>query len=527
MLRSGFRCVAALDADPVAVATYRKNLVDFAHPTLSPPSNVIECDLRSFAPETLASMIGIDHVTVVVGGPPCQGFSQARKVGGSNHGPQLKPDARRHLFQDFLRFVEFFHPKVFVIENVLGLRTAAGGEYFAAVQKASRDLVASGFRYRVHAQVEDARLLGVPQRRLRQLIVGVRMDMPSFMRTSLRPASAATPGMTLGPAICDLPVLSAAAGKPSRPYSLARRHRHVSSYGEPARKFLEEVLEVDLAKSLTSHVSRPHSPRDLRDFARLREGESSAQASRLRRVQFEFPYSRESFADRYKRQSRTAPCSTIVAHLGKDGLMFIHPTQNRSITPREAARVQTFPDWFALPPQTSHAFRLVGNAVPPLVAEALGHNIRRFMDSPLNPLRPTYPFLLLPLRQVASMSPQELRSLTDEELLGAWANALAAFPSLHPENARGECGRLEPMTAAAHATAMSLGLSGECFSLTGWPVSLAPLGGEIWRRCCRGKLTESEVYLEEGLVSRCSDMRNSSQHPRSSVLPPINPRPSL
>jgi DNA (cytosine-5)-methyltransferase 1 len=90
-----------------------------------------------------------------------------------------------------------------------------------------------------------------------------------------------------------------------------------------------------------------------------------------RNVEFDFPYDKSSFKDRYTRQSRSAACSTIVAHLSKDGLMFIHPTQNRSLTPREAARIQSFPDWFRFPDARTHSFRMIGNAVPPLISEAV------------------------------------------------------------------------------------------------------------------------------------------------------------
>ena len=94
---------------------------------------------------------------------------------------------------------------------------------------------------------------------------------------------------------------------------------------------------------------------------------------------FEFPYSKDNFKDRYTRQSRWKPCSTIVAHLSKDGLMFIHPTQRRSLTPREAARIQSFPDWFAFPVPQTQQFRLIGNAVPPLVGEAVGAEVKTFL----------------------------------------------------------------------------------------------------------------------------------------------------
>jgi DNA (cytosine-5)-methyltransferase 1 len=93
----------------------------------------------------------------------------------------------------------------------------------------------------------------------------------------------------------------------------------------------------------------------------LNEGENSKDAME-RGVRFEFPYDKETFKDRYTRQHRNEPCSTIVAHLSKDGLMFIHPTQNRTLTPREAARVQSFPDWFEFPIARTHQFRVIGNA---------------------------------------------------------------------------------------------------------------------------------------------------------------------
>jgi DNA (cytosine-5)-methyltransferase 1 len=191
--------------------------------------------------------------------------------------------------------------------------------------------------------VEDAWELGVPQKRRRQLIIGTREDLPGYFLPNLKPAPRALPRPLLGAAIGDLPPLGSGKGNDESVYDVNRLIKHMLITGEPVRNYLFDVLEIDLAKMLTNHASRPHSDRDLRDFARLREGESSATAMR-NGIEFEFPYSKDSFKDRYTRQSRFAPCSTIVAHLSKDGLMFIHPTQRRSLTPREAARVQSFPD---------------------------------------------------------------------------------------------------------------------------------------------------------------------------------------
>ena len=370
MQRAGWRVLAAIDFNPAAVATLQDNLARPSRAGLKPVAHALQRDLTSYPPEKLASLLGTTQVDAIVGGPPCQGFSKVRRVDGSNNGPRLVHDPRRHLYREFLRYVDFFQPRVFVMENVLGLRTAAGGAYFTAVQKEARELgrAKGGPGYRVHGQIEDAWELGVPQKRRRQLIIGVRGDLPGYFPPDLKPAPRAVPHACLGDAIGDLPILRADSGEDEREYDFGRRNDHVERWPESALSYLCSVLEIDCARTLTNHTARPHSERDLRDFSRLREGESSAAAMR-RGVEFEFPYDKTTFKDRYTRQSRSEPCSTIAAHLSKDGLMFIHPTQNRSLTPREAARIQSFPDWFRFPESRTHAFRLIGNAVPPLVGK--------------------------------------------------------------------------------------------------------------------------------------------------------------
>lgn len=225
MMRSGLRCLAAIDLDPAAIATLRTNLVDRDHSGLPIVAHALERDLKKFQPDQLAALIGTDHVDIIVGGPPCQGFSTARQVDGANHGTRLKKDPRRHLYREFLRYVDFFQPRVFVMENVLGLRSAAGGEYFARVHHEARTLGKANGRpgYRVHAQVEDAWELGVPQKRRRQLIIGVRGDLPGYFVPDLKPAPRTRPHTPLGKAIGDLPILRAGGGEDERDYDLERR----------------------------------------------------------------------------------------------------------------------------------------------------------------------------------------------------------------------------------------------------------------------------------------------------------------
>lgn len=505
MLRAGFECKAAIDFDEHAIETFTKNLPQVIH--------ILCKDLTKFTPVELAEVLGSGSIDVIVGGPPCQGFSTARQVDGANHGARLKPDPRRHLYREFLRYVEFFKPKVFVLENVLGIRTAAGGEYFTRVQREAREL-----GYRVHSQIEDAWELGVPQKRRRQLVIGVSNERLGYFPAALRPAPRAEPRIWLGAAIGDLPVLRAGGGENERDYDLSRRTGHIRNTGHSARDYLLKVLEINRAKKLTNHVARPHSPRDLRDFARLREGENSATALRERGVEFEFPYKRHHFKDRYTRQSRWLPCSTIVAHLSKDGLMFIHPTQNRSLTPREAARVQTFPDWFRFPEARTHAFRLVGNAVPPLIGEALGLEVARFLqikttrlpkhrfafrsksaefriggDKPQSPAL-TRDHAVWVLERLASLDRRTLRTSPKAEFLHGWHAFHFLFPSLHPHNAR-DHGSTKEHWPEVQFILPWLGQDQSWrYARSGWPVALTLLGQEAIRRYDAGNISDDEFY---------------------------------
>ncbi len=511
MERAGFACLGAIDFNPEAVATFRANFPEVPQ--------VLERDLTKFPPAELAKLIGKHRVDVITGGPPCQGFSTARQRDGANHGSRrLVEDSRRLLFLEYLHYVEFFQPRVFVMENVLGLQSASGGEYFTRVQHEARLL-----GYRVVSQVADAFALGVPQKRRRQLIVGVREDLPGFFPSQLTPAPRACVGTTLGPAICDLPRLEAGGGKESGDYDLARRSRHLAYWRKPARNYLYRVLEIARTKKLTGHRARPHSARDLRDFLLIREGKNSASALRDG-VEFEFPYDKTSFKDRYTRQSRRRPCSTIVAHLSKDGLMFIHPTQNRSLTPREAARVQSFPDWFLFPTARTHQYRLIGNAVPPLVAEAVGLEVRDFLRAkpvtklpPANRAKPARRSgNLIPqsraeaatrLQEIAGFDRRQLRACEKHVFLRGWFALFYLFPGLHPDN------------ALDHGNPTSLWLPDEIplpgledfaarrFARSGWPVALELLGSEAWRRFESREFGEEELYCAEAQRSGLSAAR--------------------
>jgi DNA (cytosine-5)-methyltransferase 1 len=492
--RAGLMGLVAIDSNPEAITVFKANFPQIPH--------ILEKDLTKFAPAELAKEIGTNEVDVIVGGPPCQGFSTVRQVDGANNGKRLVDDERRHLYQEFLRYVEFFKPKVFVMENVLGIRSASGGEYFARVQKEARAI-----GYRVHGQVEDCVELGLAQKRRRQLFIGTRLDLPDYFKPEIKPAPRACDHPTLWEAIGDLPPIKAGGGGESCDYDMERRKSHVERFG---RRYLYNCLEAHHAAKLTAHRARPHSERDLRDFALLKEGENSKEAM-ARGILFEFPYDKETFKDRYTRQHRNEPCSTIVAHLSKDGLMFIHPTQNRSLTPREVARIQSFPDWFEFPIARTHQFRVIGNAVPPLVSEAIGIAAKKYIEKAMK--KSKIKFLISPLPDdedqavewllnlVQACDNKTLRKMPAAEFKRGWFSVGYLYPGLHPDGALDRGRVATDVVNHANIRKIEPRLLGPYYVESGWPVVLTPVAKEAWRRYGAKELQESEFYCGEAVIA--------------------------
>lgn len=493
--RAGFEALAAIDCEPSAMSIYRTNFKEVPH--------VLEEDITQFSPQKLEELIGTKEVGLIVGGPPCQGFSTARQVDGANHGARLKEDSRRLLYKRFLDYIAHFKPKVFVMENVLGIRSADGGIYFSKVQAEARAL-----GYKVHAQLEECVKLGVPQKRRRQLFIGTRDDLPGYFRPQLNPPKRALVGTTLWDAIGDLPALKAGCGDEESQYVQSRRDKCYNS--KEAHNYITNVLEVSRADSLTAHRARPHNDRDLRDFKKLKTGESSAEAMR-RGVEFEFPYDKSSFKDRFTRQPKNGPCSTIVAHLSKDGLMFIHPTQNRSLTPREAARIQSFPDWFQMPVPRTHQFKAIGNAVPPLVSEAIGDSVKKFLatlkkDSAIsshNSQLAAYPTndaeAASKILEMAKLSPDELKGVPSHQFNVVWYSIAFLYQGLHPDSICEHGQELsDDLKVPESHKDFDRRLYNPYYPQSGWPVLLHGISLEGVRRYENQEMADDQFYCCEG-----------------------------
>ena len=491
--RAGFKVLAAIDFNPEAISVFRQNFPTVPH--------VLERDLTTFSPEQLAALIESDEIELIAGGPPCQGFSTVRQRDGANHGPRLVEDNRRRLYQTFLDYVDTSNPRC------SSWRTSWESDRQPA------DVISQGFtRRRERLGIAFTLKLNAPM-----IWEFLRSDNVSSSLGRVMTCRIIS-GVTWCGRLVRSPVppwvpqyvtfqscVPAAAMKLQSMTSTAK-----DAYWKYGRRYLHDVLEVHRSSKLTAHRARPHSERDLRDFAKLHEGDNCGKALK-RGETFEFPYDKGSFKDRYTRQDRNAPCSTIVAHLSKDGLMFIHPTQNRSLTAREAARIQSFPDWFEFPVSRTHQYRVIGNAVPPLVAEAVGLTVRSYLEKVMTRKKSTRPESSSPVNEAEAVQlmlvlvdagkEKRLQKLSENDFRRGWYAISFLFPGLHPDGALDHGKEISTDSEMRTINGVNLEHLASFYLRSGWPVLLAPVAKEAWRRYEIGALKDDEFYCSEAAVA--------------------------
>ncbi len=336
--QAGYRVILSVDNDPWSIETHRHNF----------PGSCLDLDLSN--PERVEGLIALlsgIQLDLVAGGPPCQPFSRAGRSKIRSlveAGVRHHRDERRDLWQSFLRVVEALRPRAVLMENVPDM---ALGDELRTVRTMLSRLEAAGYGSEA-ALVETSRH-GVPQHRERLILVGVREG--SFLWPRRQRA------VTLRAAIADLPKLGHGCGAPEMRYASPR-----TAFQQRAREGMNGNTHV-----VWDHVTRPVREDDREAFALMTpKTRYSDLPEHLRR------YRSDIFDDKYHRLGWDQLSRSITAHIAKDGYSYIHPSEARTLTVREAARVQAFPDHFRFAGSRSHQFRQIGNAVPPALAEALG-----------------------------------------------------------------------------------------------------------------------------------------------------------
>lgn len=351
--RAGFDVLVGADSDEWAVRTHHANLGGLSWcGDLSDPTDLL----------TTLGVWGVDSVDVVVGGVPCQPFSRA---GGARirhlvaTGERADHDARADLWSSFVRVVEHLRPAAVLVENVPDLPRWNDGEVLLGLYASLQSL-----GYRVEARILDGFRYGVPQHRQRLILMALDGN-----RQPVWPEPQDT-FVSLRDAIGDLPPIPRA----QRCERLRYDPRRISSA-------FQELMRRDVPPEdrlwVYEHICRDVRPDDMEAYRLLKEGETYADLpERLQR------YRADVFSDKYKRLAWHELCRSITAHIAKDGYWYIHPEQHRTLSVREAARVQSFPDDFRFAGTQTHRYRQIGNAVPVLLAESLGRALLRALERP-------------------------------------------------------------------------------------------------------------------------------------------------
>ncbi|MFJ3775290.1 DNA cytosine methyltransferase [Streptomyces sp. NPDC090075] len=347
--QAGWTIAAAVDFDDAALDTHRANF----------PGLSLKMDLGDPAErDRLEAILKPAKIDLVSGGPPCQPFSRAgrNKIRDlvKNHGRDPE-DRRKELWSAYLDMVKRIRPRTVLMENVpdMGLH-----DDFFVIRTIEDELEELG--YATQVRLVDAWSYGVPQHRKR-LILLARNDVDDF--SWRKPDEKRT---TLHHAIGDLPELEVIPTERVGQRELTyRAPRNLSDFGRKMREGAPRGTVWD-------HMTRRVRHDDHRIFEVMEpDTKYSDLQEKLTGKEKKYQrYSATKYTDKYKKLAWNELSRTITAHIAKDGYWYIHPEQLRTLTVREAARVQTFPDRFRFAGTRSDAFRQIGNAVPPLLGEA-------------------------------------------------------------------------------------------------------------------------------------------------------------
>ncbi|HNR16726.1 MAG TPA: DNA (cytosine-5-)-methyltransferase [Chitinophagaceae bacterium] len=318
--------------------------------------------------KTIESLLGNRKVDLIIGGPPCQAYSL---VGRARRKDGMKGDHRNYLYVQYAKYLEKYNPKLFVFENVLGLKSAGSGIYLTNMEKLFEK---KGYHMKLFTV--EANNFGVLQNRKRVIIIGWQKELKIIL-PDLEAIRNSTKHI-VKELLSDLPPLHAGQGV-DKGESL--------TYRKPKTEYLDKSGIRNGMEILTQHIARPHTEQDKEIYRiaveQMLQGERLSYTSLPQRLMTH--KNRHSFFDRFKVVNEKAAYSqTVVAHIAKDGHYYIHPDikQNRSLTVREAARLQSFPDDFYFEGvnegrNRTAAFKQIGNAVPPLMAVEIAKFLKK------------------------------------------------------------------------------------------------------------------------------------------------------
>ena len=301
-------------------------------------------------------------VTLVCGGPPCQGFSMANRQ-------RILDDPRNNLYKQYLIFLSSVRPKFFIMENVKGMMNKID-----EIIQNFREYLGEDYLY--NYAVLKAQDYGVPQNRERFIMIGNRMgispkDIFDEINKNKRKA------FVLRDALYGLPHLEAKTRKGQSGVEDVRSGLTERDFEYPQTEFYRFINGNKVITKLYNHKNRYNNERDIEIYRRLPQGANSLHES----IADIMPYKRRNniFKDKYFKLDENQICKTITSHMKFDCNMYIHPWEARGLSPREAARIQTFPDDYIFTGAQNMWYAQIGNAVPVKLAKAIGDGIMKYL----------------------------------------------------------------------------------------------------------------------------------------------------
>ncbi len=352
--QAGYITSLANDIEPCCIDTYSHN-----HPEV-PRKHIVLGDINDVV-TNIKALMRFKNTDVLIGGPPCQGFSMANRQ-------RLIDDPRNHLYKSYIEVLKLTQPKFFVMENVKGMLSASNQviEDFKNV------------KYTVTARVLNAKDFGVPQNRERLIFIGNRIGYDNDrIFDKINELCSKIPKYTLADALYGLRPLSASRIKNSTSIETDKSGRTIDVAMDVVNEYINTINQNKHISIVFNHKARYNNDRDIEIFGRLNPGDKSDDS----KIADIMPYSRRNniFKDKYFKLEPDKVCKTITAHMKFDCNMYIHPYQARGLTPREAARVQSYPDDYFFRGAYTKTYMQIGNSVPPMLGRIIAQAIKEVL----------------------------------------------------------------------------------------------------------------------------------------------------
>jgi len=314
-------------------------------------------------------------VKLVAGGPPCQGFSSANRrnfeIDSESQEKRFIEDSRNVLYKQFVKLLGIIKPEFFIMENVRGMKKVEDQIEYDIMNAMSEDYFFNPF-------VLDAQYFGIPQSRVRYFLIGGKNFLSiEQIKLGLLNKVEKKSRYKLYDALFGLPEIGTNPIKHSIDYESEKHGYNICKISLEQNDFLKTINKGQKINYLCNHRSRYNNDNDLEIFKRLPEGENSLHES----IQDIIVYKNRShiFKDKYYKLKKNEVSKTITSHMKYDCHMYIHPEQSRGLSPREAARIQTFPDYYIFRGNLNSWYKQIGNAVPVKLAEIIAKEIKYYI----------------------------------------------------------------------------------------------------------------------------------------------------